>query len=143
MNKSDKALQLFNQGCNCAQSVCLAFSEEMGLDKEIALKISCGFGGGMRQGEVCGVVTGAIMILGLKGGQHGADDKKSKELIYQYVKEFNQRFINLNKTIICKELLGYDTSTEDGFKQAHEKGLFKNVCPKLIKDAVSILEEIL
>jgi C_GCAxxG_C_C family probable redox protein len=75
------------------------------LDADTARKISCGFGGGMRHGEVCGAVTGAIMILGLKYGQYNTDDKKSKEITYQYVKEFNKRFMDINGTIICRDLL--------------------------------------
>ena len=37
----------FRQGYNCAQSVLLAFAEEVNLDKETALKLSSSFGGGM------------------------------------------------------------------------------------------------
>ena len=143
MNKQDLAAELFSQGFNCSQSVCSVFCEEAGLDADMGLKISCGFGGGMRQGEVCGAVTGAIMILGLKYGQYRADDKKSKEITYRYVNEFVERFKVKNETIICRDLLKCDISTEEGYRKIIEEGLSKKVCTKLIKDAISILEEIL
>ena len=143
MNKSDEALLIFNQGFNCSQAVVSVFCEELGLDQEIALKISCGFGGGMCHGEICGAVTGAVMVLGLKYGQSKAEDKESKEKTYEIIKEFSNKFKDINGSIICKELLDLDLSKENARKVAKEKGLFTTICPKLIRDAVSILEDIL
>jgi len=143
MGKSEQALQIFYKGFNCSQAVCSVFCKEIGLSKQVALKISCGFGGGMREGEVCGAVTGAIMMIGLKYGQDSEDDKESKVNTYKIVKEFNKRFKDINGTIICRELLGCDISTENGFKYAKENDLCNSICPKLIKVAVNILEETL
>lgn len=143
MSKAEKAVLMFNKGFNCSQTVMSAFCEELGLGRELALKVSCGFGGGMRQGEVCGAVTGALMVLGLKYGQSTLEDKDSKERTYMIVKEFSNRFRNINNSIICKELLGCDLSFEEARKYASENGLFDKVCPKLIKDAIVILEDIL
>ena len=143
MNKSEQASLLFNQGFNCSQAVFSVFCEDLGLDRDAALKISCGFGGGMCQGEICGAVTGAVMALGLKYGQSKAEDKESKEKTYEIVKEFSNRFKHINGSISCKELLDFDLSKENARKIAREKGLFKTVCPKVIKDAVNILEDIL
>ena len=143
MNKCEEATLFFNQGFNCAQSVLLVFCEELGLDETSALKISCGFRGGMCNGEVCGAVSGAVMALGLKYGQSEVEDKAAKEKTYEIVKEFSSRFKFINGSLICKELLDFDLSIENGRKIAREKGLFSNVCPKVINDAVSILEDIL
>ena len=143
MNKSQEAVLLFNQGFNCSQAVFSVFCEEFGLDKNIALKISCGFGGGMCQGEICGAVSGAVMALGLKYGQNKGEDTESKEKTYEVVKDFNSRFKDINGSIICKELLDFDLSKENATKIAKEKGLFTTVCPKVITDAVRILEDVL
>jgi hypothetical protein len=63
---TDKALRLFDQGFNCAQSVFVTFAPRFGLDEPSALKIAAAFGGGMsRCGSVCGVFSGALMVLGL------------------------------------------------------------------------------
>ncbi|MFT5873228.1 MAG: C_GCAxxG_C_C family probable redox protein [Clostridium sp.] len=143
MNKSEEALSLFNQGFNCSQAVFSVFCEELGLNKEGALKISCGFGSGICQGEICGAVTGSVMVLGLKYGQCKVADNESQEKTYEIVKEFSNRFKDINGTIICKELLDFDLSKENARKIAKQKGLFADICPKVIRNAVNILEEIL
>ena len=45
--KPDQAVATFNNGFNCAQAVFSTYAEEFGIDRTIALKISCGFGAGM------------------------------------------------------------------------------------------------
>lgn len=143
MNKLENALLLFNQGFNCSQAVFSVFCEELGLEPRVALRIACGFGGGICQGETCGAVTGAVMVLGLKYGQSKVVDKESKEKTYEIIKEFSEKFKDVNQSISCKELLNFDLSKENGRALAREKGLFTSVCPKMIRDAVIILEEIL
>jgi len=68
--RSDRATEMFLSGYNCAQSVLWSFSDEVRLDPDTALRIACGFGAGMaRRQEVCGAVTGGIMVLGLRLGR--------------------------------------------------------------------------
>jgi len=143
LNKAEQATQIFSQGFNCAQSTVCVFCEELGVSKESALKISGGFGSGMRHGEVCGAVSGAIMVLGLKYGQNREGDKESKEKTNRLVEEFNQRFEDRNGSIICRDLLGCDISEENGRTHAMDNHLFDIVCPKLIRSSVEIVEEIL
>jgi len=83
------------------------------------------------------------MVLGLKYGQNEAGDKEAKEKTYEIVKEFSNRFKDINGSIICKELLDFDLSKENARKIAKEKGLFTTICPKVIRDAVTILEDTL
>ena len=66
MNRSETARENFKNGYNCSQSVFLAFSDLIPLDKKTALKISAPFGGGVgRMREVCGTVSAMMMICGL------------------------------------------------------------------------------
>jgi C_GCAxxG_C_C family probable redox protein len=109
----------------------------------MALKLACGFGGGMRMGETCGVVTAAFMVIGLKCGQTEANDTDAKLRTYKLVKEFAEEFRSRNGSIVCKELLGCDISTPEGMKTAQGKGLFNSVCPKMVEDAAEILDEML
>ena len=68
MTKAERARELFLEGCNCAQAVFLAFAEDK-LDRETALKIASGFGGGMAgMRDVCGAVSGMFMAYGLLCG---------------------------------------------------------------------------
>ncbi len=70
------------------------------MDRETALKISDSFGGGMaRMGETCGAVNGALMVIGLKYGNTKAGDKQAKEMTYEVVRDFVNRFIRCNGSI--------------------------------------------
>jgi C_GCAxxG_C_C family probable redox protein len=63
--KPEQAADTFKNGFNCAQAVFATYAEEFGIDRTEALKISCGFGAGMgRRQEVCGAVSGAILLIG-------------------------------------------------------------------------------
>lgn len=139
MEKSKNAADNFNKGFNCSQCVLSEFSEELGLNKELALKIASGFGGGICQGEVCGAVTGAVMVLNLKYGNSQAEDKEAKEKIYEVVRAFSKKFADVHGSINCSYLLGVDLKQEENRKIAREKGLFKEKCPKFIESAVDIV----
>lgn len=79
-SKVDQAVACFNDGFNCAQAILSTYCEEFGLDRETALQLACGFGAGMgRLQEVCGAVTGAFLLMGLKCGNSEAGDTVSKE----------------------------------------------------------------
>ena len=67
MNRGEKAVEKFNNGYNCAQSVVMAFCDELGMSEEECAIMSEGFGGGMgRTRSVCGAVSGMVMLAGLK-----------------------------------------------------------------------------
>ena len=141
--RSEKAVACF-ENFNCAQSVLATCGPELGLDRESALRVAGGFGGGMgRLGEVCGAVTGAFMVAGLKHGKSQPDDDENdtREKAYALVYEFADRFRACNGSILCRELLGCDISTPEGRAQAKEKGLFDDLCPRLVQSAVEILEQ--
>ena len=58
----NRAVQNFEAGYNCAQSVFLAYSDIFELDMETAKKMSVSFGGGVgRMREICGTVSAGIM----------------------------------------------------------------------------------
>lgn len=143
MNKVDKALQLFSNNYNCSQAVFTAFATEDGISEELALKLATAFGGGARNGEMCGAVSGALMVLGLKFGHIHSENEEEKQRAYSLTTEFTSRFKEKNNSIVCRDLLGYDLSKEDEFEIIASKGLCKTVCPLMVKDAVEILEQML
>lgn len=136
MNRIDDAVQLFEDGYMCSQVVFAAFSTDFGVAKEDALKIGACFGSGMRKAEVCGACTGALMVLGLK---FGADKSQSNEAC----KRFLDTFKKINGSYICRDLLGCDISTEEGVSYAVEHDLFNDFCPKMVKSAAEITNEII
>jgi C_GCAxxG_C_C family probable redox protein len=104
------------------------------------MKITSAFGGGIAQtGNVCGVLTGALMALGLKyGGTKREDNEKANELAGNLLNEFE----SLNGSILCRELINHDLLTDADIKHAFENGSFNN-CPKFVEDASMILEKLL
>jgi len=143
-NGSDFAVSYFNNGFNCSQSVLISHCEEFGMDKENALKISCGFGGGMAHtDEVCGAVTGALMLIGLKYGKYKAEDNAAKEKTYELVKKFTEQFKLKYGSVKCTDLINYDLSKNEELEKARAAGVFKSVCPALVKESVEIVESIL
>ncbi|MGA2796925.1 MAG: C-GCAxxG-C-C family protein [Thermoguttaceae bacterium] len=144
-SKSKIAVQKFSEGYNCAQSVFYCFCDELGFDKNTALKLATGLGGGMgRKEEVCGAVTGGIIALGIKYGRGEKDDRSATELTYQKTRELMDRFAAKHGTFVCRRLLGgCELTTEEGQKQYKEKDLFNKVCKPCVESAVEILEEIL
>jgi len=144
MCNADCAIECFNKGFNCAQSVFSSCSEQLGLDKTRALKIAGSFGGGMCQlGETCGAVTGAFMLIGLKYGKATEDDAEAKEKTSLLVKEFAERFKAKYGSIKCAGVIEYDFSTEEGRKAANENKAWRSICEKAVRDAVGIVEELL
>jgi C_GCAxxG_C_C family probable redox protein len=144
MSRADEAVQLFKQGFSCSQAVLAAVSEPLGLDRERALKMAQAFGGGMaRMGLTCGAVTGAMLAIGLKHGRTRPEDEEAKERTYSLVHDLLRQFRARHGSIVCRELIGVDLSTPEGHNLGAQRGVFDNLCPRFVSDAVEILEKIL
>lgn len=137
--KSDIAAAHLAGGFGCATSVSLVFCEDYGLDAKKAAKLTCGLGGGCASGEVCGAVSGAVMVIGLKYGQEEAGDAETKAVCRAHVTQFIDKFKEQHKALACRDLLDCDTTTEEGFAIYLQKR--GTVCVALVKSAVEILEE--
>ena len=144
MKKSEAATDKFLEGYNCAQSVFYSFCDDLKLDKNIALKIACGFGAGMgRKEEVCGAVTGGIMVIGMKYGREENQDPTKTDQTYQKTRELMDRFIEKHNTYICRRLVEEcELTTPEGQKEFKEKELKTKVCKQCISNVVEILEDI-
>ena len=146
MTKGEIAKQNFMNGYNCSQAVLLAFCEDFGLEKETALKISQPFGGGMgRMREVCGTVTGMLMVLGLAAGNADAKDAENKKNVYKSVQELAEKFKADNGSIICRELLGFQKSKPETYVPSERTTEYykKRPCPELCRYAADLLENFL
>lgn len=143
--KTEKAKELFMQGYNCSQAVVGAFCEDLGLDFETAMKLSSSFGGGMgRLREVCGAVSGAFMVAGLKYGCTDPTDKTAKTEHYKLIQDMAAKFKEENGSIICRELLGVGDKKESHVPEDRTKEYYKKrPCAQLVEIAAKITEEIL
>lgn len=123
----EKAVELFKSGYNCSQSVFAAYADLFGLERETALKVSAGLGGGCgRQRELCGAVSGAAMIIGLKFGSVDGNDREGKKLCYEKVREFTAEFKKTNPSIVCRELLGIGTTLESAQPDERNQQYYQN-----------------
>ena len=142
MTKGDYAKQLFESGMNCAQAVFCAFSDELGFDKDTALRISAGFGGGVgRLREVCGAVSGMLMVLGALYGYDDPGEKdRAKKAHYAMVQELAGAFRERNGSIICREILKNPPSDPSPTPRTAE--FYKNrPCARLVVCAAELLDE--
>ena len=105
-DRIQRAVELFMQGYGCCQSVVCAFSDLYGLDEEMALKVSAGFGGGVgRMRMMCGACSALVILAGLERGQTRGEDREGKAVCYQLVRQLLETFRQRNGSIICAELL--------------------------------------
>lgn len=134
MDRIAKAEELFKSGCNCAQAVFAAFADEFGLDEELAKRVSCGLGGGVgRMREVCGAVSGAAIVLGMRLGPE-------KTAAYPAVQEFCAKFKAETGSIVCRELLAGTGATTGGSPETRTPAYYaKRPCVELVKLAAALL----
>lgn len=139
----ERAKALFLEGYNCSQSVVGAFCEELGLEKEQAVRMASSFGGGMgRLREVCGCVSGMFMIVGYL---YGYDDPKvynGKKELYAKVQELAGKFAEENGSIICRELLGKEGKDASSLPSKRTDEYYKKrPCPNLVAFTAEMLAE--
>ena len=141
--KSEKAVELFHTGYNCAQSVFCAFCEDFGMDFKTGLKLSSSFGGGMgRLREVCGAVSAMFMIAGLKFGYTEPNNDTIKQAHYERIQKLAAEFEEKHKTIICREILGLPKGKDSPVPSKRTEEYYASrPCEKCIADAARIIEK--
>ncbi len=144
MNRSQIALSKFSEGYSCAQSVVFSFSDLLDISEDTILKITTGFGAGMgRTQNVCGTVTGAIMVLGMLYGRGINNDIENQEITYDKVQLFLEKFNSEFQTTQCKELLrGCDLLTDKGQEEFERLNLIET-CNRCVAFAVTTLEKMI
>ena len=140
---SEKAANNFRKGYNCAQSVLLAFANQVGLKEDEALKLASSFGGGMgRLREVCGAVSAMFMIAGILKGYTEPNNDVVKANHYKLIQDLAAEFKLKHGTIICRELLGLDGTEFSPIPSARTDEYYKErPCEEFIKCAAEIVEE--
>lgn len=141
MKNSQKAVELFEGGYNCAQAVLGAFAENIGLTAEQALKISSAFGGGVgRQREICGACSGMLMAYGMLYGYDTAETGDKKAELYENTRALCARFAEINGSIICRDIL--KDAVIGGTPAARTQQYYKErPCTRCVRTAAEILEE--
>lgn len=142
-NKQHCALLGFYSGKNCAQSVIIAYANELGIDAQQTINVATAFGGGMGSlQQTCGAVTASYMLIGMYNTDKEEDEKLAKENSRSMVQEFQKRFISINGSDQCKDLIKVNLRTEEGKEQFDHLKLKDKVCSKCIISAIKILESL-
>ena len=141
-SKGEVASALFRNGYNCSQSVFGAFAEELGLPFETAMKLACSFGGGMgRLREVCGAVSGMLLVCGMKKGYHTPETGAVKAEHYRLVQSVANRFREKHGSLLCRELLGGTASNRPTPTERTPEFYKSRPCERLIASAAELIEE--
>jgi C_GCAxxG_C_C family probable redox protein len=109
-----------------------------GLDRETALKLGSGMGGGLgHSGEVCGFVSAACLLLGLK---HGTDEPTAKLTVNPICLSLCDEIVAKYGSVNCKEIIKRDIRTTEATLQAKAEGIFKDICVPCGQCVAELLE---
>lgn len=144
MTHKEKAEQLLQQKYHCSQALFGAFASDFGLDLKTAFKISTCFGGGMRQGGVCGCITASLLVLGMALGFYDSQDRELEMYGNKKTDEFIRRFTErMHGVINCRDILEKDISNPEDMAIIRREGLILKKCPKALHISIDLLEEML
>ena len=140
MNHEIQAAQLFLDGYNCAQAITVAFSDVTGLDKDFSARMASSFGGGIgRLREVCGAVSGMVMVAGILYGYDANSEESAKKEHYTLVQDLANKFKEETGSIICRELLKNPPSDPNPTPRTAE--FYKQrPCTRMVMVAAKILD---
>ncbi len=132
MSASKTALKKHQSGFNCCQCVLASAVRNSDVDITTLMSLSAGFGGGVKRGELCGALSGAIMAFGLIKGVVSLSD---------LTKQFITQFEDKNGAITCRDILHYDISQPEGLEKIKQQNLFINICRPLITKTAEQVDE--
>lgn len=141
--RGEKAVELFAKGYNCAQSVAGVFCDSNSKpDKQTMFKLCNGLGGGVRHGELCGAISGAVLVIGMNCGFYKENDFDQKNYCNEKTIELIEKCKEQLGALTCRELLGVDIRCPLDHKSSEAREAYKIKCADFVKKAVEILENI-
>lgn len=145
MTHGEKAQALFYEGYNCAQAVFCAYADDLGLEQTTAARLVSPLGGGMgRLREVCGAVSGALMVIGQLYGYGTPETGAPKARLYAIEQEFARRFAKDHGSYICRDLLGLSEGASAPTPEARTDAYYqKRPCPALCQHAADLLDRLI
>ena len=135
------AVSLFKEGYNCSQAVVAAFADLYGIERDMALRISASFGGGIgRMRMTCGAACGLFQLIGLETGALDGADREGKSANYEAVQQVARLFAQENGSLTCSELLGLakNTSISSQAEARTEAYYQKRPCAMMVESAARI-----
>ena len=141
MLSKEEIFNEFSQGYDCGQVIMRYLSDQLGLSKEDLTRLASPLGGGFFKGDMCGAVSAAYLVLGLKFGPRNSSENEKKEILIEKMKIFDKKFHEKNKSRVCEDLLG--ANIEKDFEKIQKENTMQKVCPGAVKTSMEILEELL
>jgi C_GCAxxG_C_C family probable redox protein len=117
----EKAVEYFNNGYSCSESVVKAAADE-GFCTDEFLASAAAFSGGMSRGCLCGAVAGAQMVIGVNF---------TREVVREKAAQLLDEFTRLHKVTCCRAL----TRGLEGAQR-------KEHCSKMVSACAQILENL-
>ncbi|MFZ5570289.1 MAG: C-GCAxxG-C-C family protein [Thermodesulfobacteriota bacterium] len=143
MNRQEMAVNRFMEGHRCSQAVLGAFAPEVGMDADLAGRIAMGLAGGSGVDGECGAVSAAYLVIGLKYGFSHPGDSARFQAVMGKIREFVAAFRKLHGGINCRQLIGLDPFSEEGYREFVARNLKETACRQFVADAVVTLETLL
>lgn len=140
-SRVEEALSNMQKYGSCCTGVLASYSPELGINKELAAGLGRGMAGGIGGlGNVCGAVSGAVLVIGLKTtNQKNLTDRAAAFKTMETVRKFVSKFEEQHSSIKCRDLIEHDISTLENIEAAMKANAYAN-CPKFIESAVTILD---
>ena len=130
----------FRNGTCGTQGIVATYGDLFGISQETALRLGCGFSGGIGlTGEVCGMVAGAVILLGMKHGPKTVRQRDEYESTVELAKQFVKDFKAEHGSVACRDIIQCDISTPEAYARAHEDDTFQ-VCVRCLQTVVDLLE---
>ena len=141
MDHEIKAAELFLQGYNCSQAVAVAFCDVTGMDEKTAARLASPFGGGMgRMREVCGGVSGMLMVMGWLYGYEEPGNHADKKALYADIQALAEKLRAEAGSIICREILKNPPADPNPTPRTAEF-YQKRPCARMVMLAARLLDE--
>lgn len=144
-SRVQRAVDTFESGFNCCQSVFATYADLFGMDRENALRMSCSMGGGVgRMREICGTVSAMALLAGFQCGNTNPQDEEAKTYNYEKVRALADAFKEKQGTIICRELLGIQDREQSAAPSERTQQYYATrPCSQLVACAAELIEEML
>ena len=144
MGYAERVHEGLDAGFNCAESIVAAFVDVVGTPHERLVCAATPFGAGVGcTGNVCGLVSGAAIVLGCAIGRSDPKDVATKERAYAAIRELMEAVGSSAGSILCTEILGADLREPEGRRRASDDELFRTRCRPAADVVVTTLVRLL
>jgi len=139
----EKAVCRFREGYLCSEAVLMTFAEVYGIKCGQIPKIATGFGAGIgRSGSLCGALTGAVMVLGLKYGRKTLNEAEAYEKCLAKSLQLCRKFKEEFGSTLCRDLTMCDFTTAEGRRKFKEQQVKEKKCVGYVENSMKTLLEI-